>query len=129
MIVHRAVAGRRASDLCLPGNDFWVLDERLVRFHNSQERETSLTTISRMTRPWCSCAYRRSRPSGNVGSRTRNTGSLDRNRGGSRQTVVVAVSASSSAQHARQELATRLGEIRLDAGLEAHRGPRVGTRA
>jgi len=23
---------RRASDLCLPGNDFWLLDERLVRF-------------------------------------------------------------------------------------------------
>ncbi len=23
---------RRASDLCLPGNDFWVFDERLVRF-------------------------------------------------------------------------------------------------
>jgi hypothetical protein len=23
---------RRASDLCLPGNDFWVLDDRLVRF-------------------------------------------------------------------------------------------------
>jgi hypothetical protein len=23
---------RHASDLCLPGNDFWVFDERLVRF-------------------------------------------------------------------------------------------------
>ncbi|HEX9540879.1 MAG TPA: hypothetical protein VGA04_22170 [Streptosporangiaceae bacterium] len=23
---------RRASDLCLPGNDFWVFDDRLVRF-------------------------------------------------------------------------------------------------
>jgi len=23
----------RASDLCLPGNDFWVLDDRLVQFH------------------------------------------------------------------------------------------------
>jgi hypothetical protein len=23
---------RQASDLCLPGNDFWVFDERLVRF-------------------------------------------------------------------------------------------------
>jgi hypothetical protein len=23
---------RRASDLCLPGNDFWLLDDRLVRF-------------------------------------------------------------------------------------------------
>jgi len=25
---------RRASDLCLPGNDFWAFDERLVRFHH-----------------------------------------------------------------------------------------------
>jgi uncharacterized protein DUF6879 len=24
---------RRASDLCLPGNDFWVFDDRLVQFH------------------------------------------------------------------------------------------------
>jgi len=24
---------RLASDLCLPGNDFWLFDERLVRFH------------------------------------------------------------------------------------------------
>ena len=23
---------RNASDLCLPGNDFWVFDDRLVRF-------------------------------------------------------------------------------------------------
>jgi hypothetical protein len=23
---------RRASDLCLPGNDFWVFDDRLIRF-------------------------------------------------------------------------------------------------
>lgn len=23
----------RASDLCLPGNDFWVFDDRVVRFH------------------------------------------------------------------------------------------------
>ena len=23
---------RRASDLCLPGNDFWVFDDRIVRF-------------------------------------------------------------------------------------------------
>ena len=23
---------RQASELCLPGNDFWVFDERLVRF-------------------------------------------------------------------------------------------------
>ena len=25
---------RRASDLALPGNDFWVFDDRLVRFHH-----------------------------------------------------------------------------------------------
>ena len=25
---------RQASDLCLPGNDFWAFDERLVRFHH-----------------------------------------------------------------------------------------------
>jgi hypothetical protein len=25
---------RRASDLCLPGNDFWVFDTRLVRFNH-----------------------------------------------------------------------------------------------
>ena len=25
---------RRASDLCLPGNDFWLFDDRLVRFHH-----------------------------------------------------------------------------------------------
>lgn len=24
---------RMASDLCLPGNDYWLFDERLVRFH------------------------------------------------------------------------------------------------
>ena len=24
---------RLASDLCLPGNDFWLFDDRLVRFH------------------------------------------------------------------------------------------------
>ena len=24
---------RRASDLCLPGNDYWLFDDRLVRFH------------------------------------------------------------------------------------------------
>jgi hypothetical protein len=23
---------RRASDLCLPGNDFWIFDNRLIRF-------------------------------------------------------------------------------------------------
>lgn len=28
----RWLARRRASDLCLPGNDFWVFDDRLVRF-------------------------------------------------------------------------------------------------
>ncbi|TDB80990.1 hypothetical protein E1264_33345 [Actinomadura sp. KC216] len=25
---------RRASDLCLPGNDFWLFDDRLVRLHH-----------------------------------------------------------------------------------------------
>ena len=25
---------RRASDLCLPGNDFWLFDGRLVKFHH-----------------------------------------------------------------------------------------------
>ena len=25
---------RRASDLCLPGNDFWLFDDRLTRFHH-----------------------------------------------------------------------------------------------
>lgn len=25
---------RRASDLCLPGNDFWLFDGHLVRFHH-----------------------------------------------------------------------------------------------
>lgn len=24
---------RRASDLCLPGNDFWLFDDRMIRFH------------------------------------------------------------------------------------------------
>ena len=28
----RWLPGRRASDLCLPGNDFWVFDDQLVRF-------------------------------------------------------------------------------------------------
>lgn len=25
---------RRASNLCLPGNDFWLFDDRLIRFHH-----------------------------------------------------------------------------------------------
>jgi hypothetical protein len=25
---------RRASDLCLPGNDFWLFDDHLIRFHH-----------------------------------------------------------------------------------------------
>ncbi|MEE2041321.1 hypothetical protein Q8791_29260 [Nocardiopsis sp. CT-R113] len=25
---------RAASDLCLPGNDFWVFDEKIIRFHH-----------------------------------------------------------------------------------------------
>jgi hypothetical protein len=28
----RWLSRRRCSDLCLPGNDFWVFDDRLVRF-------------------------------------------------------------------------------------------------
>ena len=28
----RWVPRRRASDLCLPGNDFWLFDDRLIRF-------------------------------------------------------------------------------------------------
>ncbi|MBH5335420.1 hypothetical protein IHE55_11665 [Streptomyces pactum] len=30
----RWLARRRASDLCLPGNDFWVFDGQLVRFNH-----------------------------------------------------------------------------------------------
>jgi len=30
----RWLSRRRASDLCLPGNDFWLFDERVVRFHH-----------------------------------------------------------------------------------------------
>ncbi|MFC4053517.1 DUF6879 family protein [Actinomadura syzygii] len=30
----RWLSRRRASDLALPGNDFWVFDDRLVRFHH-----------------------------------------------------------------------------------------------
>lgn len=33
---------RRASDLCLPGNDFWLFDDRLVRFHHFAGDGTSL---------------------------------------------------------------------------------------
>ena len=29
----RWLSRTRASDLCLPGNDFWVFDDRVVRFH------------------------------------------------------------------------------------------------
>lgn len=25
---------KRASDLCLPGNDFWLFDDHLIRFHH-----------------------------------------------------------------------------------------------
>ncbi len=28
----RWLSRRRASDLCLPGNDFWIFDKRLIRF-------------------------------------------------------------------------------------------------
>jgi hypothetical protein len=30
----RWLSRRRASDLCLPGNDFWLFDDNLVRFHH-----------------------------------------------------------------------------------------------
>ncbi|MEU4210231.1 DUF6879 family protein [Streptomyces sp. NPDC026206] len=30
----RWLSRRHASDLCLPGNDFWVFDDRLVRFNH-----------------------------------------------------------------------------------------------
>jgi hypothetical protein len=30
----RWLTRRRASDLCLPGNDFWVFDKRVVRFNH-----------------------------------------------------------------------------------------------
>lgn len=38
---------RRASDLCLPGNDFWVFDDRIVRFtHFTGDGEYGPTEIS-----------------------------------------------------------------------------------
>jgi len=51
---------RRASDLCLPGNDFWLFDERLIRFsyfsgdgHILEDEMVSDTTVARM----CSAAF------------------------------------------------------------------------
>ena len=52
-------------------------------------------------------------------SRTPNTGPPDRLAHPGRRIVAVAISPSSSVQRARQELAERLREIRLDAGLTA----------
>jgi len=51
--------------------------------------------------------------------RTPNTGPPDRLAHPGRRIVAVAISPSSSVQRARQELAGRLREIRLDAGLTA----------
>ena len=46
----RWLSRRRASDLCLPGNDFWVFDDRLVRFHHFAGDRSK--TSCRMTRLW-----------------------------------------------------------------------------
>src|SRR6185437_1733974 len=51
---------RRASDLCLPGNDFWLFDDRLVRFsyfsgdgHILEDELAADTAVARM----CSTAF------------------------------------------------------------------------
>lgn len=51
---------RRASDLCLPGNDFWLFDERLIRFsyfsgdgHILEDEMVSDMAVARM----CSAAF------------------------------------------------------------------------
>lgn len=51
---------RRASDLCLPGNDFWLLDNRIVRFsyfsgdgHILEDELVSDPAVARM----CSAAF------------------------------------------------------------------------
>jgi hypothetical protein len=51
---------RRASDLCLPGNDFWLFDDRLIRFsyfsgdgHILEDELVSDTAVARM----CSAAF------------------------------------------------------------------------
>lgn len=51
---------RLASDLCLPGNDFWLFDERLVRFHlfsgEGEIIEDLLTTDTNVAR-MCAGAF------------------------------------------------------------------------
>ena len=51
---------RRASDLCLPGNDFWLFDDRLIRFsyfsgdgHILEDEMVSVPAVARM----CSAAF------------------------------------------------------------------------
>ena len=51
---------RRASDLCLPGNDFWLFDDRLIRFsyfsgdgHILEDELVSDPAVARM----CSAAF------------------------------------------------------------------------
>ena len=51
---------RRASDLCLPGNDFWLFGEKLIRFsyfsgdgHILDDELVSDPTVARM----CSVAF------------------------------------------------------------------------
>jgi hypothetical protein len=51
---------RRASDLCLPGNDFWLFDEKLIRFsyfsgdgHILEDEMVSDTAVAQM----CSAAF------------------------------------------------------------------------
>ena len=43
---------RQASDLCLPGNDFWVFDGRMVRLSHSRATVSSSMTNCRTTRVW-----------------------------------------------------------------------------
>ena len=105
-------AGRR-PDLCLPGNDFWVFDDRLVRFsHFAGNGEFLEDELSR--RPGRGRAVRR-RVRGCLGPRH------PARRVPARLTSRMAVSPSSSVQRARQQLAERLRDLRLDAGLTAGR--------
>lgn len=69
---------RRASDLALPGNDFWLFDDNLVLFlHFSRVMESCLPRETRnghVHLKWSSCAARPSRRCGNGPFRTRRTG-------------------------------------------------------
>ena len=103
---------RRASDLCLPGNDFWVFDGRLVRFHHFSGDgdivEDEMVRRSSGGRDVLGGVR------GHLGARStaRRLPALLSDR-------VMAVSPSSSVQRARELLAARLRDIRLDAGLSA----------